>query len=404
MSVRFRAVLGGVVLALVAAPAADARVQADAAADQLRQARFKLRGLSTPPQAVVAGSRVRMSGRVANRSGRLAQTGRVTFSLRTSPDARRGRHLRGVNVKRTKRSRSRRFSALVRIPGNVAPGRYYLRTCVRRGSGTLKGHCRSKRVLVTAGTAAAPAPQGGLGAAPPRRAGGRRARARRPARPGRRGGAPGPPEPARPAHRRELLLRHGRPLRERPRRATTTAACRRRPGRVVAASTRPRKGCYHGGDLKGLLDRIDYIQGLGTTAIWLTPSFKNKAVQPEDNSAGYHGYWITDFTQIDPHLGTNAELQALVDAAHARGMKVYFDIITNHTADVIDYAEGSRPGYVSKDERALPDGGRARRSTTATTRAAPTSRRSIPRTSFPFTPFNPAGQREPARSPTGSTT
>src|SRR5918998_649329 len=100
------------------------------------------------------------------------------------------------------------------------------------------------------------------------------------------------------------------------------------------------KGWYHGGDLKGLIGKLDYIQGLGTTALWLTPSFKNKAVQPEDNSAGYHGYWITDFTQIDPHLGSNADLQALVEAAHARGMKVYFDIITNHTADVIRYREG----------------------------------------------------------------
>ena len=49
------------------------------------------------------------------------------------------------------------------------------------------------------------------------------------------------------------------------------------------------KGFYNGGDLNGLLKRIDYIQGLGTTSIWLTPSFKNKAVQPEDSSAGYHG-------------------------------------------------------------------------------------------------------------------
>ncbi|GMA88073.1 hypothetical protein GCM10025868_33230 [Angustibacter aerolatus] len=53
-------------------------------------------------------------------------------------------------------------------------------------------------------------------------------------------------------------------------------------------------------------------------------------------SAGYHGYWITDFTQVDPHLGTNADLKALVAAAHGKGMKVFFDIITNHTADVID--------------------------------------------------------------------
>ena len=73
-------------------------------------------------------------------------------------------------------------------------------------------------------------------------------------------------------------------------------------------------------------------------------------MQLEDGpSAGYHGYWITDFTQIDPHLGTNADLRALVDAAHARGMKVYFDIITNHTADVIGYEEGARRPYVSKD-------------------------------------------------------
>ncbi len=102
------------------------------------------------------------------------------------------------------------------------------------------------------------------------------------------------------------------------------------------------KGFYLGGDIAGLRSRLDYIEGLGTTAIWLTPSFLNKPVQGEgaDVSAGYHGYWITDFTQIDPHLGTNDELRALIDDAHARGIDVYFDIITNHTADVISYAEG----------------------------------------------------------------
>jgi glycosidase len=110
------------------------------------------------------------------------------------------------------------------------------------------------------------------------------------------------------------------------------------------------KGWYHGGDLKGLKAKIPYIKGLGTTAIWLTPSFKNKAVQPEDNSAGYHGYWITDFTQIDPHLGSNDDLRALVEAAHANGIKVYFDIIANHTADVIKYTEGGRMPYKSKDQ------------------------------------------------------
>ena len=120
--------------------------------------------------------------------------------------------------------------------------------------------------------------------------------------------------------------------------------------RLITGFDPTSRGFYNGGDLAGLLGQLDYIEGLGTTSIWLTPSFKNKAVQLEDGpSAGYHGYWITDFTQIDPHLGSNAELSALIDAAHERGMKVYFDIITNHTADVIGYEEGARQPYVSKD-------------------------------------------------------
>jgi glycosidase len=111
--------------------------------------------------------------------------------------------------------------------------------------------------------------------------------------------------------------------------------------RLVTGFDPTAKGFYHGGDLKGLLKRIDYIQALGATAIWVGPIFKNKAVQgPRGNeSAGYHGYWITDFTRVDPHFGTNADFKALVDAAHARGMKVYMDIIANHTADVIKYRE-----------------------------------------------------------------
>ncbi|WP_436840759.1 pullulanase-type alpha-1,6-glucosidase [Streptomyces virginiae] len=109
------------------------------------------------------------------------------------------------------------------------------------------------------------------------------------------------------------------------------------------------KGFYQGGDLKGLTDRLDYIKGLGTTAIWMAPIFKNQPVQGKGNdvSAGYHGYWITDFTQVDPHFGTNADLERLIDKAHAKGMKVFFDVITNHTADVVDYREASY-SYLSK--------------------------------------------------------
>ena len=111
-------------------------------------------------------------------------------------------------------------------------------------------------------------------------------------------------------------------------------------------------GFYHGGDLKGLIGKLDYIKNLGTTAIWLTPAFKNRPVQgtPGNESAGYHGYWITDFTQIDPHLGTNADMQRLISSAHAKGMKVFFDIITNHTADIIDYSEKTY-SYVSTADK-----------------------------------------------------
>ena len=112
------------------------------------------------------------------------------------------------------------------------------------------------------------------------------------------------------------------------------------------------KGFYNGGDLKGLTSRLDYIKGMGANAIWLGPIYKNKPVQggPGEESAGYHGYWITDFTSVDPHLGTNEELKIFVDEAHKRNMKVYLDIITNHTADVISYRECYDPNYTDADK------------------------------------------------------
>ena len=112
------------------------------------------------------------------------------------------------------------------------------------------------------------------------------------------------------------------------------------------------KGFYHGGDLKGLTEKLDYIQGLGATAIWLGPIFKNKPVQGAEPwiSAGYHGYWITDFTSVDPHLGTKEDFKHFVESAHARGIKVYMDIITNHTADVIAYRECHDPEYEGDDK------------------------------------------------------
>ncbi len=105
------------------------------------------------------------------------------------------------------------------------------------------------------------------------------------------------------------------------------------------------KSFYHGGDLAGLQGKLDYLAGLGVTSLWITPVFKNKPTQPDSSTTfgiggAYHGYWILDYENTDPHLGTNAELQAFIDEAHAAGMKVFFDIVVNHTADVISYAEG----------------------------------------------------------------
>ena len=95
---------------------------------------------------------------------------------------------------------------------------------------------------------------------------------------------------------------------------------------------------FHGGDFVGLTSKLDYIKGIGATAVWITPPFRNKPFQA--GSAGYHGYWILDFTKIDPHLGTEAEFREFVAQAHARSLRVYLDIVVNHTADVIKYTDG----------------------------------------------------------------
>ncbi|MHB9850676.1 pullulanase-type alpha-1,6-glucosidase [Streptomyces krungchingensis] len=153
------------------------------------------------------------------------------------------------------------------------------------------------------------------------------------------------------------------------------------------------KGFYQGGDLKGLTRKLDYIKGLGTTAIWMAPIFKNQPVQGtgKDASAGYHGYWITDFTQVDPHFGTNKDLETLISKAHAKGMKVFFDVITNHTADVVDYDEksydylskGAFP-YLTKDGKPFDDADYA-----DGTEQFP----SVDADSFPRTPTVPAAKK-----------
>lgn len=93
------------------------------------------------------------------------------------------------------------------------------------------------------------------------------------------------------------------------------------------------KGTFHGGDLAGLRQQLDDLASLGITAIWITPVVKN--IDGFVTGAGfpdwaYHGYWADDFYRLDPRFGTEAELRELVDAAHARGIKVLLDVVYNH--------------------------------------------------------------------------
>jgi glycosidase len=92
-------------------------------------------------------------------------------------------------------------------------------------------------------------------------------------------------------------------------------------------------GYYHGGDLVGLASHLQRIKELGFTALWITPVLEQQTVS--QGSAAYHGYWGLDFTTVDPHLGTDKDFADLVAQAHALGLKVYLDVVVNHTADVI---------------------------------------------------------------------
>ena len=96
-------------------------------------------------------------------------------------------------------------------------------------------------------------------------------------------------------------------------------------------------GSYHGGDFAGLTEKIDYLYDLGVNTIWLTPIVDNidfnldtENQYTDCESYGYHGYWASDFTSLNPHLGTEAEFEALITAAHAKGMKVMVDVVLNH--------------------------------------------------------------------------
>ncbi|HEY4529201.1 MAG TPA: alpha-amylase family glycosyl hydrolase, partial [Luteimonas sp.] len=90
---------------------------------------------------------------------------------------------------------------------------------------------------------------------------------------------------------------------------------------------------YSGGDLAGLARRIDYIQGLGATALWITPPVANQWLNPDGSYSGYHGYWAEDFDRIDAHYGTLDDYRALSRRLHGAGMYLVQDVVVNHMGD-----------------------------------------------------------------------
>ena len=97
------------------------------------------------------------------------------------------------------------------------------------------------------------------------------------------------------------------------------------------------RNLYSGGDLEGIREKLDYIKGLGATAVWLTPPVANVWYDPVLKMAGYHGYWAEDFKKVDAHMGTLEDYRKLSSALHRRGMYLIQDVVVNHTGDFFHY-------------------------------------------------------------------
>lgn len=106
------------------------------------------------------------------------------------------------------------------------------------------------------------------------------------------------------------------------------------------ADAAPLRG-YMGGDLAGVINKINegYFDSLGVNAIWITPPVEqihDGTDEGTGRSYGFHGYWASDFTAVDANLGTENDFRNLVEAAHARGIRVLLDVVMNHTGPVTD--------------------------------------------------------------------
>lgn len=106
---------------------------------------------------------------------------------------------------------------------------------------------------------------------------------------------------------------------------------------------------YSGGDLKGVISQLDYIENLGATAVWTTPHVANQWWDPLANYTGYHGYWARDFQSVDEHYGDLADYQRLSSDLHNKGMYLIQDVVVNHTGNFFTYQNGYDANDVSKN-------------------------------------------------------
>lgn len=139
------------------------------------------------------------------------------------------------------------------------------------------------------------------------------------------------------------------------------------PGNIEGSYDKDHLEAYHGGDIKGIIDKVPYLKDLGITTLWITPFVKNidtnMMADKGGKQYGYHGYWASDFTKIDPHLGTEEDLKNLIDILHENGIKLMVDVVINHsgygTKNLGDFAgmhrEVSGAGDVQSELAGLPD-------------------------------------------------
>ena len=139
------------------------------------------------------------------------------------------------------------------------------------------------------------------------------------------------------------------------------------PDNIEGSFDKDHLEAYHGGDFRGIIEKVPYLKDLGITTLWITPIVKNidtnMMADKNDKQFAYHGYWASDFTKIDPHLGTEEDLKELIDVLHENGIKLMVDVVINHsgygTKNTGDFAgmhrDQSGAGDIETELAGLPD-------------------------------------------------